>query len=205
MGFISSVGSFLVKTVAPAVFKAVLPSVSAKLAEVADKFIGGAGNIAKGLASALPGPLSGLANKLIDMGVAKAQDLASPKAFEDLIKRLAGQPRDVAGAPPGTQVTLPPQGSPARTAGQAAATAATAAGIAAAGGGSSVGGGGDVADQAIRAIGALTEPAIPGPDATPQQLAQYEKDTKRYDRMMELMSSIIKKRDELQMSIIRKM
>ena len=63
----------------------------------------------------------------------------------------------------------------------------------------------DVADDAIRAIGDLKEPAIPGPDATPQQLAQYEKDTKRYDRMMELMSNVIKKRDELQMSIVRKM
>ena len=59
--------------------------------------------------------------------------------------------------------------------------------------------------QAIRAIGELKEPKIPGPDATPQELAQYEKDTKRHDRMMELMSSIIKKRDELQMSLIRKM
>ena len=168
MGFISSVGSFLIKTVAPAVFKAVLPSVSAKLAEVADSFIGGAGNIAKGLASALPGPLAGLANKLIDMGVAKAQDLASPKAFEDLIKRLAGQPRDVAGAPPGTQVTLPPQGSPARTAGQAAATAATAAGIAAAGGGSSVGGGIEVvvvalvADQQVAHRATDQVQAMPG-------------------------------------------
>ena len=64
---------------------------------------------------------------------------------------------------------------------------------------------GDVAADAIRAIGDLREPAIPGPDATPQQLAQYEKDSKRYDRMMELMGSIIKKRDELQMSIIRKL
>ncbi len=70
---------------------------------------------------------------------------------------------------------------------------------------SAVNAGGDVADQAIRAIGALPEPQIPGPDATPQELAQYEKDTKRYDRMMELMSSIIKKRDELQMSVIRKL
>ncbi len=64
--------------------------------------------------------------------------------------------------------------------------------------------GADIADQAINAIGAMHEPALPGPDATPQQLAQYEKDTKRYDRMIELMSTIIKKRDELQMSIIRK-
>ena len=64
--------------------------------------------------------------------------------------------------------------------------------------------GGDIADQAISAIGQLKEPKIPGPDATPQELAQYEKDTKRHDRMMELMTNIIKKRDELQMSIIRK-
>ena len=63
----------------------------------------------------------------------------------------------------------------------------------------------DIADQAIRSMGMLHEPAIPGPDATPQQLAQYDKDTKRYDRAMELYSSIIKKRDELQMSLIRKM
>ena len=66
-------------------------------------------------------------------------------------------------------------------------------------------GDGDAAQEALLAIGALREPEIPGPDATPQQLAQYEKDTKRYDRMMELMSAIIRKRDELQMSIIRKM
>ena len=63
----------------------------------------------------------------------------------------------------------------------------------------------DITDQAIRSIGALREPAIPGPDASPQELAQYEKDSKRYDRAMELYSSIIKKRDELQMSLIRKM
>ena len=205
MGFLSGVGSFLIKTVAPAVFKAVLPSVSAKLAEVADKFVGGAGSLAKGLTSNLPGPLKDLANKLIDMGVAKGQDLTNPKTFADLLSKLAGQPRQV----DGQAVTLPQLGSDARVAGQARATAATANGIATApnansAGPANAGVGGDIADQAIRAIGGLTEPKIPGPDATPQELAQYEKDTKRHDRMMELMTTIIKKRDELQMSIIRK-
>ncbi len=70
---------------------------------------------------------------------------------------------------------------------------------------SAVNAGSDVADQAIRAIGELKEPALPGPDATPADLAAYEKASKRYDRMLELMTTAIKKRDELQMSIIRKL
>ena len=65
-------------------------------------------------------------------------------------------------------------------------------------------GGRDVASEAVKALGKLKEPKIPGPDASPQVMAKYEKDTKKYDRMYELLSSVIKKRDELQMSIIRK-
>jgi hypothetical protein len=44
---------------------------------------------------------------------------------------------------------------------------------------------------------AAAEPEVSGFEA--------EKDTKRYDRMMEMMANIIKKRDGLQMSISPKM
>ncbi len=208
MGF--NVGGFLksvVSTVAPAIFKAVAPMVSEKLASIADSFIGGAGGALKGLVGNLPGPLGKLAQGLIDKGVGAAQDFVSPQSIQALLAKLTGMPQAIPGAPAGTTATLPSATAPSRTtaASAATATALNNAGATAATGSVARPSGGDIADQAIRAIGQLSEPAIPGPDATPQQLAQYEKDTKRYDRMMELMSTIIKKRDELQMSIVRKL
>ena len=132
MGF--NIGGLLksvVSKVAPAIFKAVAPAVSKTLAGIADKFIGGAGNFAKGLVSGLPSPISSLLNKLIDKGVAAGQDLANPKNIQDLLAKLTGMPREVAGAPAGTPpVSLPQIGSQERASGVAKATATASGEIA---------------------------------------------------------------------------
>ena len=203
MGFsIGNIFKSIVKTVAPAVFKAVAPAVSKTLAGIADKFIGGAGDFAKGLISGLPSPLKSLLDKLIDKGVAAGQDLANPKNIQDLLARLTGMPREVAGAPAGTPpVTLPQIGTPERAAGQAAATAAANTGIANAWPAAS-GGGATIEDRAAQALGALTEPPFPGKDATEAQLAQFQKDLGKYNRMYEMMSKIMANSHEMKKAII---
>jgi hypothetical protein len=203
MGFnIGSIFKSVVKTVAPAVFKAVAPAVSKTLAGIADKFIGGAGGLLKGLVSGLPSPISSLLGKLIDKGVAAGQDLTNPKNIQDFLAKLAGMPREVAGAPAGTgPVTLPPQGSPERAQGQAAATAAANTAIANAWPAAS-GGGSTIEDRAAQALGALTEPPFPGKDATEAQLAQFQKDLGKYNRMYEMMSKIMANSHEMKKSII---
>ena len=45
--------------------------------------------------------------------------------------------------------------------------------------------------EAVRAIGSLTEPAIPGNDATLQQLQQYQRDLQRYSGLKGLATSVI--------------
>lgn len=208
MGFnIGSILKSVVKTVAPAIFKAVAPAVSQTLASIADKFIGGAGGLIKGLVSGLPSPIASLLSKLIDKGVTAGQDLVSPKAIQDLLARLTGMPREVAGAPAGTPpVTLPQIGSPERASGVAAATAAGTAAIAAAGRGAgnvSIGSGGQtMEDGALAALGGLTEPKVPGKDATEQELAQFQKDMGKYNRMYEMMSKIMANSHEMKKSII---
>jgi len=207
MGFnIGNVFKSVISTVAPAIFKAVAPMVSEKLASIADSFIGGAGNALKGLVGNLPGPLASLAQGLIDKGVGAAQDFVSPQSIQALLARITGMPQTIPGTN-GQTATLPSITAPGRaTAGSAAtATALNNAGATAATGSVARPTQGDVADTAIRMIGQLEEPALPGPDATPQDLAKYEKATKKYDRALELYTTAIKKRDELQMSIIRKM
>ncbi|MBS1149699.1 MAG: hypothetical protein H6Q89_1397 [Myxococcaceae bacterium] len=209
MGFsIGNIFKSVVSTVAPAIFKAVAPAVSKTLAGIADKFIGGAGSLVKGLVSGLPSPIASLFNKLIDKGVAAGQDLASPKNIQDLLARLTGMPREVAGAPAGTPpVTLPQIGSPERAAGQAAATAAGTAAIAqataSAGGNTNIrGSGSTIEDKAAARLGELTEPPFPGKDATEAELAQFQKDLGKYNRMYEMMSKIMANSHEMKKALI---
>ncbi len=203
---IGSIFKNVISTVGPALFKAIAPEVSKTLASIADKFIGGAGALAKGLFSGLPSPLAGLLNRLIDRGVTAGQDLASPKNVQDFLARLMGMPREVAGAPAGTPpVTLPQIGSPERASGQAAATAAGEAAIAQARAGSNVNirnSGSTIEDRAASALGDLTEPPFPGKNATEAELAQFQKDLGKYNRMYEMMSKIMANSHEMKKSII---
>ena len=93
MSFLGGIGKALggiVKQVAPAILRAVAPSVSEGLKKITDGFISGGANALKGLVSGLPSPIASLLNKGIDWGSDKLQGLAG-KAFDDL--RGVGVPR----------------------------------------------------------------------------------------------------------------
>lgn len=210
MGFIGSIGKALggvIKTVAPMVLKAVAPAVTKTLQQLTSGFIDGGANALKGLVSGLPSPIASLLNKGIDWGSDKLKGLAG-KALEDMINKLAGQPRAVPGAPAGTApVTLPAAGTPERAAGVAAATAAATTAIQNAQANLPTANaasqrGGTIEDRAIAGIGALTEPAMPGPNASEADLAKYQRDLGKYNRMFEMMSKIMANSHDMKKAII---
>lgn len=199
MSLLGKIGSALggvIKQVAPAVLRAVAPAVSEGLKKITDGFVSGGANALKGLTSSLPSPIASLLNKGIDWGADKLKGLAG-SAFDQLLQKLMGTPTQIPAAPAGTTGALPGIATPERAQITAAATAAANAGIAQAqaslpnGGVSAPSGGGTIEDKAIAQIGTLTEPPLPGKDATEQELAKFQRDLGKYNRMLELMSKVI--------------
>jgi hypothetical protein len=208
IGSIISSGFKALVPLATNALKAIAPAVTDQLKGLVSGFIdSGAqslGTVAKGLLGPLVG---GLAEKLLGKGADALKGLTD-KGISALLEKLMGGPREVAGAPAGTpEVTMPQIGSPERASGQAAATAAATTAIAAAQGNSGnvdIGnrGGGTIEDKAAAALGALTEPPFPGKDATEAQLAQFQKDLGKYNRMYEMMSKIMANSHEMKKAII---
>ena len=58
------------------------------------------------------------------------------------------------------------------------------------------------ATEAAAALGALKEPEFPGKDATEAQLAQFQKDLGKYNRMFEMMSKIMANAHEMKKALI---
>jgi hypothetical protein len=77
-----------------------------------------------------------------------------------------------------------------------ASSAAT--GVSSGGGGS----GGTIEDRAAAALGDLKEPKFPGKDANEAELAQFQKDLGKYNRMYEMMSKIMANAHEMKRAII---
>lgn len=212
MGFnLGSIGSMIggaIKQIAPAVLRAVAPAVSEGLKKITDGFVSGGANALKSMTAALPGPLGTLLNKGIDWGADKLKGLAG-SAFDQLLQKLMGTPTQIPGAPAGTTGALPPMATPARAEITAAATAAANAGIAQAqaslpnGGVAAPSSGGTTADKAIAMLGTLTEPALPGKDATEQELAKFQRDLGKYNRLVELMSKVISSDNDVKKSVLQ--
>ncbi len=214
MGFIPNISSMIssgFKALAPlasTALKAIQPAVTEKLQSLVSGFIDSGAKSLGTVAKGLLGPLfGGLAEKLLGKGAEALKGL-SDKGISALLEKLMGGPRQVAGAPAGTPpVTLPQIGSPERASGQAAATAAATTAIAEAQGNTgnvniANRGGGTIEDKAAAALGALTEPPFPGKDATEAQLAQFQKDLGKYNRMYEMISKIMANSHEMKKSII---
>ncbi len=213
MGFLGGIGKALggvIKQVAPAILRAVAPSVKEGLMKITDGFISGGANALKGLTASLPSPISALLNKGIDWGADKLQGLAG-KGFDQLLQKLMGTPTQIPGAPAGTTGALPQAGTPERAQVAAAATAAanTAitqaqaalpnAGVVA---GSANNSGGGIEDRALAGLSALSEPKDPGPNATEADLARYQRDLGKYNRMFEMYSKIMANAHEMKKALI---
>ncbi len=65
-----------------------------------------------------------------------------------------------------------------------------------------VSGVGTIEDRAAAALGALTEPKFPGKDATEAELAQFQKDLGKYNRMYEMMSKVMANAHEMKKALI---
>jgi hypothetical protein len=63
-------------------------------------------------------------------------------------------------------------------------------------------GAGTIEDKAAAALGALEEPKFPGKDATEAELAQFQKDLGKYNRMYEMMSKIMANAHEMKKALI---
>lgn len=101
----------IAKTVAPSIIKAVAPAASGLLKGVVGDLFTKGGGFLKGLASALPGPLGSLANKLLGAALPKLQGLAE-KGIDSLIGKLADSITKRFGLPGVGDINLP--GMPTR-------------------------------------------------------------------------------------------
>ena len=212
MGFLGGIGKALggvIKQVAPTILRAVAPSVKEGLMKITDGFISGGANALKGVVSGFPG-IGGLLAKGIDWGADKLQGLVG-KGFDQLLQKLMGTPTQIPGAPEGTTGALPQAGTPERAQVAAAATAAanTAitqaqaalpnAGVTA---GSANNSGGGIEDRALAGLSSLSEPKDPGPNATEADLARYQRDLGKYNRMFEMYSKIMANAHEMKKALI---
>jgi hypothetical protein len=211
LGGISNIVSQGFKTLAPIAkiaMKAIQPAVTEKLQSLVSGFIDGGSKALGTAAKGLLGPLvGGLAEKLLGKGAEALKGLTD-KGISALLEKLMGASRQVPGAPAGTpEVTLPQIGTQERASGVAAATAAATTAIANASGNTgnvniANRGGGTIEDKAAAALGALTEPPFPGKDATEAELAQFQKDLGKYNRMYEMMSKIMANSHEMKKNVI---
>jgi hypothetical protein len=62
--------------------------------------------------------------------------------------------------------------------------------------------GGTIEDKAAAALGDLKEPKFPGKDATEAELAQFQKDLGKYNRMYEMMSKVMANSHEMKKSLV---
>lgn len=68
---------------------------------------------------------------------------------------------------------------------------------------SSIGNSGTVQERAVMMAAGLQEPELPGANATPQEMLVYEKKSKEFDRMFQMLSNAIKNREETLAAINR--
>ncbi|MBS1150723.1 MAG: hypothetical protein H6Q89_2421, partial [Myxococcaceae bacterium] len=95
------------------------------------------------------------------------------------------------GLQPGTPA--PSTGTPAPSTGTPAPSTGTSPQIQAAG---------SIEDRAAARLGELKEPTFPGKDATEAELAQFQKDLGKYNRMFEMMSKIMANAHEMKKALI---
>lgn len=176
MGFLK-IGGFnlgnIVKSVAPSIIKAVAPAATKMLqGVVGDLFTKGGSALSK-LAGNLPGPLGGLAQKLLGKFLPKLQDMASG-GIEKLIGKLADSITKRLGIPgagnlnlPGASTRMPEiqANTPATGSSSAAATgAATGSSSAAATGGTAAPSGTGASLGTVTTPGGATSNAGSPPD-----------------------------------------
>ena len=210
MGFLGGIGKALggvIKQVAPMVLKAVAPAATKMLQQLTSGFIDGGAKALKGLVGGLPSPISSILNKLIDGGAEKLKGLTG-KALEEGIAKLVGLPRAVPGAPAGTAPqVLPGATTPERAAGNSRMTATAQTEIAQqqanlGSTNSRSAQGGTIEDKALAGIGGLTEPTFPGDKATEADLAKFQRDLGKYNRMFEMYSKIMANAHEMKKALI---
>ena len=116
------------------------------------------------------------------------------KDLQKFFEQLLGQTQTPQpGTPaPSTGTPAPSTGTPAPSTGTPAPST-TSPQIQAAG---------TIEDKAAAALGALQEPPFPGKDATEAQLAQFQKDLGKYNRMYEMMSKVMANAHEMKKALI---
>ena len=62
--------------------------------------------------------------------------------------------------------------------------------------------GGGIEDRALAGLSSLSEPKDPGPNATEADLARYQRDLGKYNRMFEMYSKIMANAHEMKKSLI---
>lgn len=128
MGLLGSIGkafSGVIKQVAPSIVKAVAPAATKLLKGIVGDTFKAGGAFLNKLAGNLPGPLAGLAQKLLGKALPKLQSLAEG-GIEKLIQKLATSITERF-APGAGNVSLPGITDPARTTAMAANTPAAPA------------------------------------------------------------------------------
>jgi hypothetical protein len=127
MGLLGSIGkafSGVIKQVAPSIIKAVAPAATKLLKGIVGDTFKAGGSFLTKLAGNLPGPLAGLAQKLLGKALPKLQSLAEG-GLEKLIQKLATSITQRF-APGAGNVSLPGITDPARTTAMAANSPAPA-------------------------------------------------------------------------------
>ena len=118
------------------------------------------------------------------------------KFFEQLLNQQGGPKAGTPGAQTGTPA--PSTGSPAPSTG----TPAPSTGSPAPTTSPQIQSVGTIEDKALAGIGALTEPTFPGDKATEADLAKFQKDLGKYNRMFEMYSKIMANAHEMKKALI---
>jgi hypothetical protein len=209
MGFISIGNVFKgitsgLGSIAKTALQAVAPKVTDMLKGIVGDLFSQGTKALQGVVSNLPGPLGDIASKLVGKGgdaLSKLGQDALGKLIEGLVNKIA--PRDVAGAPAGTQTTTPSVATAAGTAARSAATSAATAALQTVAPQSPVNTSGlSSEDAAANQAAALKEPARPPDGASEGEMIKYQEQLQKYARMMDMLSKIIQAKNDMQKGII---
>jgi len=212
MSLLGSIGNFafrnLVAPIAQSAIRAVAPGATDLLKSV----LGTGFDIAKfgarvALPLMLPGPIGMLAGLLLGPTVGKGFDALknmTTNGIENFVRQVVSQPQDreLYNSPYGNQITLPPLSQTAQSWG--ASTASGGGLMESIGNGISnfFGSGGGAEDQIANMAGNLTEPPVPGKDASEGEMLKYQAALQKYARLMDMYSKIIQAHHDMKKGII---
>jgi hypothetical protein len=213
-----SIGSGI-KSLGQTALRAVAPAATNLLKGIVGSGFDAFKGVATKLVGNLPGPLGTLASKYLAPLLGKGIDALkgmSQGAIESLVKKLVDTvaPRQVPGAPAGTNVTLPAAGTPERAAGAAAATAAVNNTIAEVSGRAAPSGanfedalangaaGAEAKAHNKSGTGSLDKTAEQLDNMSEGEMIKYQEQMQKHARLMDMYSKLIQAQNDMKKGII---